>query len=53
MREELARLLDGLTGTVQLGHADPRWVTSLPRDQQGEITKSLKCSGFVNRKGVD
>eukprot|EP00903_Cladosiphon_okamuranus_P016296 g15028.t1 len=25
MREELARLLDGLTGTVRFGPADPRW----------------------------
>lgn len=28
MREELARLLDGLTGTVHFCDADPRWVLS-------------------------
>lgn len=29
MREELARLLDGLTGTVRFDNADPRWVACL------------------------
>ena len=32
MREELARLLDGLTGTVRFDNADPRWVTCFLAD---------------------
>lgn len=29
MREELARLLDGLTGGVRFDNADPRWAAGL------------------------
>ena len=32
MREELARLLDGLTGTVRFDNADPRWVACMLAD---------------------
>lgn len=40
MREELARLLDGLTGTVRFGDDDPRWVHSSLRVPIGKAVKS-------------
>lgn len=37
MREKLARLLDGLTGTVQFGRDDPRQVISLYTESDKNI----------------
>lgn len=50
MREELARLLDGLTGTVRFCNADPRWVPAC-LVASWQRRESLKCSDcFAGRR---